>query len=256
VQARATPLQPRHRGIVIGASGGIGRSLALRLAREGFDLALVGRNKAQLSKLSKELVQIQPRIISYTYIHDVTDHKAVPSLLKKIVAELGGLDLVVYVSGVNLPPGLDHYDFAGDREMVEVNLIGAMAWLDPIAAMFQSAKAGQIVAISSVAGDRGRVGNPGYNASKAGLTTYLEALRNRLARHGVHVLTVKPGFVKTEMLKAAPRVMFPISPDRAAQDIWKAIRSRKQQIYTPPLWSLIMFVVRNIPSILFRRMSF
>jgi short-subunit dehydrogenase len=155
VQARATPLQQRHRGIVIGASGGIGSALALRLAREGFDLALVGRNKATLSKLSKELVQIHPRIISYTYIHDVTDHKAVPSLLKKIVAELGGLDLVVYVSGVNLPPGLNQYDFAGDREMVEVNLIGAMAWLDPIAAMFQSAKAGQIVAISSVAGDRG-----------------------------------------------------------------------------------------------------
>ena len=253
---RATPLQPRRRGIIIGASGGIGSALALRLGREGYDLALVGRNRAPLSKLSKEIVHIQPRINSYTYIHDVTDYTAVPSLLKKIVAELGGLDLVVYVSGVNLPPGLNNYYFAGDREMVEVNLIGAMAWLDPIAAMFQSAKAGQIVAISSVAGDRGRVGNPGYNASKAGLTTYLEALRNRLTRYGVHVLTVKPGFVRTEMLKAAPRVMFPISPNKAAQDIWKAIRSRKQQIYTPALWGLIMFVVRNIPSVIFRRMSF
>jgi len=253
---RATPLQPRRRGIIIGASGGIGSALALRLGREGYDLALVGRNRAPLSKLSKEIVHIQPRINSYTYIQDVTDYTAVPSLLKKIVAELGGLDLVVYVSGVNFPPGLNNYDFAGDREMVEVNLIGAMAWLDPIAAMFQSAKAGQIVAISSVAGDRGRVGNPGYNASKAGLTTYLEALRNRLTRYGVHVLTVKPGFVRTEMLKAAPRVMFPISPNKAAQDIWKAIRSRKQQIYTPALWGLIMFVVRNIPSVIFRRMSF
>jgi short-subunit dehydrogenase len=228
----------------------------LRLAAEGFDLALVGRSRTQLSKLSKLIVQTHPGVISYTHVHDVTDHKTIPSLLKNIVAELGGLDLVVYVSGVNRPPGVNTYDFEGDREMVEVNLIGAMAWLDPIAAMFQSARAGQIVAISSVAGDRGRVGNPGYNASKAGLTTYLEALRNRLTRYGVHVLTVKPGFVRTEMLKAAPRVMFPISPNKAAQDIWNAIHSRKQQIYTPALWGLIMLVVRNIPSVIFRRMSF
>jgi short-subunit dehydrogenase len=228
----------------------------LRLAAEGFDLALVGRSRTQLSKLSKLIVQTHLGVNSYTHVHDVTDHKTIPALLKNIVAELGGLDLVVYVSGVNHPPGVNTYDFEGDREMVEVNLIGAMAWLDPIAAMFQSARAGQIVAISSVAGDRGRVGNPGYNASKAGLTTYLEALRNRLTRYGVHVLTVKPGFVRTEMLKAAPRVMFPISPNKAAQDIWNAIHSRKQQIYTPALWGLIMLVVRNIPSVIFRRMSF
>ena len=68
--------------------------------------------------------------------------------------------------------------------MLEINLIGAFAWLNPIAALFQSAKAGQIVGISSVAGERGRVGNPGYNASKAGLTSYLELLRNRLTRRG------------------------------------------------------------------------
>jgi short-subunit dehydrogenase len=107
-----------------------------------------------------------------------------------------------------------------------------------------------------VAGDRGRVGNPGYNTSKAALTTYLEALRNRLTRHGVNVITVKPGFVQTDMLKAAQTVMFPITVDKAADDIWWAIRARKQQIYTPWFWSWIMLVIRNIPSLLFRRMSF
>ncbi len=184
------------------------------------------------------------------------DYDAVPDLLRQIVSELGGLDLVVYAAGVNFPPGPDEYNFETDRQMLEVNLIGAFAWLNPIAAMFQSAKSGQIVGISSVAGDRGRVGNPGYNTSKAALTTYLEALRNRLTRHGVNVITVKPGFVQTDMLKAAQKVMFPITADKAAEDIWRAIRARKQQIYTPWFWSWIMFVIRNIPSVLFRRMSF
>ena len=190
------------------------------------------------------------------YVHDVSNYEETPELLRRIVADLGGLDLAMYVAGVNFPPGMDKYDFDADRKMLEVNLMGAIAWLNPIAAMFQSAGSGQIVAISSVAGDRGRVGNPGYNTSKAGLSTYLEALRNRLTRHGVNVLTVKPGFVRTEMLKAAQKPMFPITPEKAAEDIYRAMRARKQQIYTPWFWTWIMLVVRNIPSVIFRRLSF
>ena len=107
--------------------------------------------------------------------------------------------------------------------MVEVNLLGAMAWMSQVAPMFQNAKRGQIVGVSSVAGDRGRIGNPGYNTSKAGLTTYLEAPRNRLTRHGVNVITIKPGMVKTEMLTlpGAPRPMFAVTPEQAA-----SVRSR------------------------------
>jgi short-subunit dehydrogenase len=234
----------------------MGAALARLLVKQGYRLALLARRGDLLEALSSELAQADGERQVLAYPHDVREHQSVPELLRRIVADLGGLDLIVYVAGVTRPPGIDNYDFAGDREMLETNLLGAMAWLDPVAAMFQSAGAGQIVGVSSVAGDRGRVGNPGYNSSKAGLTTYLEALRNRLSRHGVHVLTVKPGFVKTEQLKAAARVFFPISPEKAAQDIWQAMRQRKQQIYTPGIWALIMLIVRSIPSFVFRRMSF
>jgi short-subunit dehydrogenase len=123
--------------------------------------------------------------------------------------------------------------------------------------MFQAARAGQIVGISSVAGDRGRVGNPGYNTSKAGLTTYLEALRNRLTRRGVNVLTVKPGFMKTEMVKAAQGATpFLIPPEKAAEDIWKAMQKRKQVVYTPSLWRWIMLAIQHTPSFIFRKLSF
>jgi short-subunit dehydrogenase len=195
---------------------------------------------------------------AYPYAHDVSHYEDVPALLRKVVANLGGLDLVIFCAGINRPPGgIDKYNFENDRQMVEINLIGAMAWLTPVAEMFHSARAGQIVGIGSVAGDRGRVGNPGYNTSKAGLVTYLEALRNRLTRDGVHVLTVKPGFIQTDMLKAAQGgTPFVIAPEQAANDIWNAIRKRKQLIYTPARWRWIMLAIRHTPSFIFRKLSF
>ncbi|MCC6298661.1 MAG: SDR family NAD(P)-dependent oxidoreductase [Anaerolineales bacterium] len=254
--APATPLTPRRRGIVVGASDGLGAELARALATEGYSLALLARSKDKLDALCHEINSQGGDVRSYA--HNVTDYDKVPSLLRKIVADLGGLDMVIYVASVNHPPGgMDKYNFENDREMIEVNLIGALAWLTPIAEMFQAAKAGQIVGISSVAGDRGRVGNPAYNTSKAGLTTYLEALRNRLTRHGVNVLTVKPGFMKTEMLKAAAGpTPFAIEPSTAARHIVKAMKKRKQVIYTAPIWRWIMLAIQHTPSFIFRRLSF
>jgi decaprenylphospho-beta-D-erythro-pentofuranosid-2-ulose 2-reductase len=254
--APATPLNPRRRGIVIGASDGLGAVLARKLAREGYSLALLARSQNKLEALCNEINTNNG--FAHAYVHDVSEYGKVPDLLRKIVADLGGLDLVVFVAGVNHPPGgMDKYNFENDRKMIEVNLIGAMAWLSPIAEMFQSAKAGQIVGIASVAGDRGRVGNPGYNTSKAGLATYLEALRNRLTRHGVNVLTVKPGFLKTEMLKAAQGATpFAIEPEKAVDDILKAMKKRKQLIYTASIWRWIMLAIQHTPSFIFRRLSF
>jgi short-subunit dehydrogenase len=254
--ASATPLNPRRRGLIIGASLGLGAELARKLAREGYSLALIARSKDKLDSLCNEINTNE--ILAQAYEHDVSEYDEVPDLLRKIVADLGGLDLVVFVAGVNFPPGgIDKYNFENDRRMIEVNLIGAMAWLNPIAEMFQSAKTGQIVGIASVAGDRGRVGNPGYNTSKAGLATYLEALRNRLTRDGVNVLTVKPGFMKTEMMKAAQGATpFAIEPEKAADDILKAMKKRKQLIYTASIWRWIMLAIQHTPSFIFRKLSF
>jgi short-subunit dehydrogenase len=256
--AAATPLNPRRRGIIIGASEGIGAVLARRLAREGYSLALLARREDKLSALCDEINRTTSEHRVRAYVHDVAEYEKAPQLLRRIVADLGGLDLVVFVAGVNYPPGgIEKYNFENDRQMIEINLIGAMAWLSPVAEMFQSAKTGQIVGIGSVAGDRGRVGNPGYNTSKAGLATYLEALRNRLTRHGVNVLTVKPGFVRTEMLKAAQGATpFTIPVERAVEDIWKAIKKRKQVVYTAPIWRWIMLAIQHTPSFIFRRLTF
>ena len=254
--APVTPLNPRRRGLILGASDGLGAELARKLARENYALALLARSRDKLETLCNEINSQGGS--AHAYVHDVAEYDNAPDLLRKIVADLGGLDLVIFVAGVNYPPGgIDKFNFENDRKMIEVNLIGAMAWLHPVSEMFLAAKSGQIVGIASVAGDRGRVGNPGYNTSKAGLATYLEALRNRLTRHGVHVLTVKPGFLKTEMLKAAQGpTPFAIEPSKAAEAILTAMKKRKQLIYTASIWRWIMLAIQHTPSFIFRRLSF
>jgi short-subunit dehydrogenase len=253
---RATPLQPRKRAMIIGASSGIGAALARKLAAEGYTLALLARREELLKDLCAGINAKAGEVQAIYYVHDVTETKAIPELLQRIITDLGGLDLVVYAAGISIPSGMKHFEFDKDRQVTEVNYMGALAWLDPVAALFYNLQAGQIVGISSVAGERGRVGNLAYNASKAALTCFLEALRNRLTRRGVHVLTVKPGYVDTGMTASVKKPLFMIPTERAAYDIYTAIRRRKQEIYTAPIWRLVMLVIRNIPSVIFRRMSF
>jgi short-subunit dehydrogenase len=241
---------------LIGSAKGLGAALARRLAREGYSLALVDRDLEAVTRICAEINATSGVVRARPYEHDVTVYAQVPDLLQKITLDLGGLDLFVYVAGVLLPTTPVTYEVDKDLKTMEVNALGAIAWFNAVAPMFQALGSGQIVGIASVAADRGRVGNPAYNASKAALTTYLEALRNRLTRFGVHVLTVKPGFMDTDMLKSSPRTFWVVSPETAADDIWKALRTRKQTIYTLGRWGLVMLIIRHIPSVIFRRLSF
>lgn len=260
----ATPLKPRRRAIIIGAGKGLGAALAKRLAAEGYLLGLVDRNQSLVNQVCEEINsnknaadntgEVKP--FAAGYVHDAAVYNEAPVLLKKIMLDLGGLDLLIYNAGILLPTTPITYEFEKDLEMMKINSLGAMAWFNAAAPIFQALHKGTIVGISSVAADRGRVGNPGYNASKAALATYLEALRNRLSRFGVHVLTVKPGFMDTDMLKSSPRTFWVVSPEQAASDISRAIRSKKQSIYTLGRWRMIMLIIQHIPSFIFRRLSF
>ncbi|NKQ35157.1 MAG: SDR family NAD(P)-dependent oxidoreductase [Chloroflexi bacterium] len=250
------PLEPVLRAIVVGASSGIGAAMVKKLAGQGYQVAALARRESLLQELCDE-VNDQPGNGRVFYrVHNVTDYDEVPAAFQSVVRDLGGLDLIVYAAGIQLPVMLDEYNFAKDRAMIDVNLLGAIAWLDETAVRFQREGKGQIVAISSVAGDRGRIGSPVYNTSKAGLNTYLEALRNRLTRHGVTVTTIKPGFVDTVLLENAPKTFWVISPEKAASSIYQAIRKRKQTVYVPARWRWVMLIIRHIPSFIFRRMNF
>ena len=240
--------------IVVGASSGIGLALARRLALAGRKVAMLARRESELRAQVATTNDTLGREAAFAYVHDAGDLDAAEPLLARIEQELGPVDEVHYVAGVMPTVGPDEFDLAKDVQQVQINMLGCIAWGNAAARRFQSRKAGCFVGVSSVAQDRGRIGKPGYHASKAGMDTWLEALRNRLWRHGVQVTTIRPGFVETPMT-AGLQLKGAIPADTAAKLILKA-RDRKAAIaYVPGKWRLIMFVIRNIPSFVFRKLS-
>lgn len=244
-----------QRAIVVGASSGIGAEIARQLAADGANVALVGRRAAELDAVAGT-IRTAGKGKALVAVHDVTQYDTAPPLFEKLVADLGGLDLIVYAAGNLFVPAESEYDFAKDRAMVEVQVIGAMSWLNLAGAHFEAQRAGTIIGISSIAGERGRRTMPGYTTAKAGLTAWLEALRNRLSRYGVNVVTVKPGFVDTAMTQDLVKKPMMIPAPRAAQLILAtARRGGSPSAFIPGRWALVGLIVRSIPSFLFRKLD-
>lgn len=237
-------LPSARKAIVVGASSGIGAELVRQLAAKGVRVAAVARRADRLALLPEGVL---------TYPHDVTQFAEAPGLFQKICQDLGGLDLIVYAAGVMPSVGPTEYDFEKDRQMVETNLLGAIAWLNPAAERFSAAGHGTIIGIGSVAGDRGRYGQPVYNTTKAALTTYLEALRNRLSSRGVKVITIKPGPVATEMT-AALNLKGAMSAETAARKILEK-SGRTGEHYLSFTHRVIFAIIRSVPSPLFRKLK-
>jgi NAD(P)-dependent dehydrogenase (short-subunit alcohol dehydrogenase family) len=250
------PTTPWRQAIVVGASSGIGAAVARRLALGGARVALVARRAAELARVADEIAAAtaDPER-ALPVVHDVTAGDEVPALVQRIARALGGIDLLVYAAGIMPRIGDDEWDLPTDRAIVDVNVVGAMAWCNVLADRFARGGSGTIVGISSVAGDRGRRGNPAYHASKAALDAYLEAVRNRVARRGVRVVTVKPGPVDTPMTQGMEKLPLLVSADAAAEALLAGAARGRQTVYVPAKWRPIMFVIRNIPSFVFRRLD-
>ncbi len=241
--------------VIVGASSGIGAALAQELASRGHTLVLIARRKAELESVAASIKDSQRGARVITVVHDVSDLDSVGGAFARASDALDGrIDRVVYAAGI-MPKVLpDEFDTAKDASMMAVNVVGAMAWLNLAASEFLKRGSGQIVGISSVAGERGRVGAPGYNASKAAMTSYLESLRNRLDRHGISVVTVKPGFIGTDMLRGVEKTFGVMSARDCARVIADACERRRQSFFVPWWWGLIALAVRSVPSFIFRRL--
>jgi len=235
--------------IVVGASSGIGQAIAEELLRTGTHVALVARSGDKLQAIAQQSPER-----AHVFAHDVRDYTVIPALFQQITQTLGGLDLIVYASGA-MPKVDEHeYNFTKDREILETNTLGAIAWIDEAAERFERTRMGTIIGISSVAGERGRRGTPAYCTSKAALTTFLESLRNRLTRYGVRVVTIKPGFVDTPMTHGKPGLFWLISADEAAKQILHAAARGAMTAFVPGRWRAVMFVIRSMPSWIFRKL--
>jgi short-subunit dehydrogenase len=245
------------RALIVGASSGIGRAMAEELAAHGTRLALVARRADLLRDIRQTINQAAGEQRAWSFTHDVADADAVPALFQEIATTLGGLDLVVYAAGIMPDIGPDEYPTDKDSATIDTNFKGAVAWLNQAALRFSRARSGTIIGISSVAGDRGRRGNPVYNASKAALNSYLESLSNRLRVRGVTVVTAKPGYVQTAMIEGAqlPPLLPAIPAQQAARLILQAAASRRRVAYIPWWWRIIMLITRAVPAPIFERLN-
>jgi short-subunit dehydrogenase len=241
--------------LVVGASSGIGEALTRRLAVGGARVAMVARREDELRNIMEDINSAVGEDRSVAITHDVRVIEEIPELFQEIARVLGGLDLVIYAAGAMPAVAIDEFETAKDREMIDVNFLGAVAWLNPAADRFARLGRGTIVGIGSVAGDRGRAPNPVYCASKAGFHAFLEALRNRVARHGVKVVTIKPGFIDTAMTRGKEGLFWLISADRAAEIILQKAGRGAVTAYVPARWRLVMTIIRSIPSFIFTRLG-
>jgi len=237
------------RAIVIGASSGIGRALALRLAREGWAVGLTGRRVPLLMELQAE---IGPR--AFVQPMDVSDTARAMTLLEALIAAMGGVELIVINAGTgHINPDLD---WEPEAETVGVNVAGFAAMANVAYRHFVRRGAGHLVGISSIAALRGSGHAPAYNASKAFVSLYMDGLRHKLARlrSPVAITDVQPGFVRTAMAQG-PHVFWAASPEQAAECIWQAIRRRRKRVIITRRWRLVAWLMRIVPDGLYHRLG-
>lgn len=241
--------------LILGASSGIGRAFANELAAGGASLVLAGRDTEDLERLAADCrVRFGGRAeVEHFDALAFEDHAAV--FERCVKRHESGLDGVVLCHG-EMPPEEDaRVDIRIARREIDVNYTSAVSMLEQAAAHLSERGRGWICALSSVAGDRGRPSNYLYGSSKAALSTYLQGLRALLARRGVSVIAVKPGFVDTAMTWGKPGLFLVASPARVAKDSLRAVRKDRAVVYTPWFWAIIMLIIRLLPDRLFKRLS-
>lgn len=238
--------------LILGANSDIAHALARSFAEQGHGLILASRDMDRLQRNAADIsvrygVQVWP--LSFDAL-DMESHKAFHQSLP--VRPDGAVCAIGHIGDQNAA----QTDFSAARRILDSNYTGCVSILNLLAEEFQARGTGFIIGISSVAGDRSRAANYLYGSAKAGFTAYLSGLRNRLARAGVRVLTVKPGYVDTKMnlgLNLPPALT--AQPERVARDILRALARRRDVVYTTRIWFWIMLAIKLIPERLFKRMS-
>lgn len=231
------------KAIIIGATSGIGRALAVELSRRGYAVGLAGRREELLQELSSEMPGPSAVIKM-----DITHPEDAAPALDRLIAELGGMDILVISAGVGVTnPDLQ---WEPDQQTLAVNVMGFTAMAIAGFRYFSQQKSGHLVGISSIAGIRGSRFNPAYSASKAFVINYLEGLRGRAHHLGlpIYVTDIRPGFVETPMTHGQSDMFWVADVETAARQTADAIISRKRIAYITRRWGIIAWILRRIPE--------
>lgn len=238
--------------LILGATSDMAEALAYRYAGACKKLLLAARNPEALQPLAAD-ISIKHSVAMETLAFDAMDlntHEAFVTALPDDV------DTVICVFGYMVDNGQCETDFTEALRTMQTNYTGAVSVLGRMAQEFKQRKKGTIIGISSVAGERGRQSNYYYGSSKAAFSAWLDGLRNSLYAHGVHVITVKPGFVNTRMTAGmdTPKPLT-AEPAQVANDIFNAHRKKRNTVYTLWMWRYIMLIIKLIPEPIFKKMK-
>lgn len=230
---------------VTGASGGIGRALALKLALQGWTVYATARRTDRLEKLALEA---SPTGHIIPMPGDVTEPAQMRQIVKRITDQQP-LALAILNAGIYMPMRARAFSADTAREMFEVNLIGVTNALDPVLKSMISAGTGHVALTASVAGYRGLPGAAPYSASKAGLIAMAEALAMDLVDHGVRISVVNPGFVETDATAVNEfKMPFLQTTDQAADAIIKGLSKPGFEISFPWIFVRILRLIGTLPN--------
>ena len=240
--------------VILGASSALAQAVARILVENGQSLVLVGRDAEKVNAVAADLmVRAGDAVSVQTRIVDLAD----TDVHQKLVDSTADAESYWLFYGSLSDQATCEANWSDAEAAYTVNFTSAASLLGRVANVFEARKRGSLVVVSSVAGDRGRQSNYVYGASKGALSLFCQGLRSRLQKSGVHLLTVKPGFIDTPMTANVPKTpgMLWVTPDRVARDMVRAQSRGKDVLYTPWFWGPIMLIIRLIPEPLFKRLS-
>lgn len=245
------------KAVMVGATKGMGRSLARLLVQQGHTVFLLGREAEDLTRSARDLEARSGATGKVgTAACDFEKSEGFEKALDAADRALGGFDTVVVTAGLYATQDKLEQDPDFLRRMLAVNFTNTVLFCEAARKRLLARGGGILCVFSSVAGERGRKPVLLYGASKAGLTRYLEGLDHKFRAQGLRTICVKPGFVKTGMTAGLPVPPFSGEPDGVARDVLKAMERGTPVVYSPRIWGLIMMVIRNLPRFVMRRIGF
>ena len=241
--------------LIIGATSSIAEHCARIWAARGDALHLVARNEQHVQVIASDLkVRGASEVTTYcTDLNDMDKHEEMLNIADDL---LGSVDIVLIAHGTLSNQKSCELSVRETLAEIQTNALSTISLLTLIANRFEAKKSGAICVISSVAGDRGRASNYVYGSAKAMVTAFTSGLRQRLYKSNVSVVTIKPGFVDTPMTSDFKKGPLWAKPNVVARLTVKAIDKKKEEVYVPAFWSLIIIIIKSIPSTFFKRTSF
>lgn len=241
---------PLNKLIITGVTSGIGRELAVQYARRGCELVLLSRNEEALTTLRDELRAVNPNVHSLQC--DVADYDQMRAAIEFSQRTLGTIDCAILNAGIGSPEWMHAFRSAGLQSVFAVNVFGIAHALEFLIPIMRTQGHGVIVGVSSMSDVRGFGGSGSYTASKAAATTLLESARVQLKPLGIDVITVRPGFVHSNMAAKNEFYMpFMMDTDRAARIIIRGIDRRKRTIQFPLPIVVASEIIRVLPNWIF-----